>query len=116
MEVYHSWNHRLVEIVIFGGCKLDNWDNKLIGIFESGTILSDDLAPCWSSQTKLVRRTYLFNFTRTEYFIKEYTRYTTVTTLLKFVITCPHITSKHVNNGLIIIKARMNEMIVREQI
>lgn len=52
MEVYHSWNGRLVEIIVVGGCKVDNWGNKEIGVFESGTIVSDALAACWGSQTK----------------------------------------------------------------
>lgn len=86
-EVYHSRYGRQDEIVIFGGCKNDNWANGDIGIFVNGTVEWYSSENCWGSQTKLVRRTYFIIFIRTKYLIKEYTRYSTITILHKSVIT-----------------------------
>lgn len=64
MEVYHSRYGRQDEIVIFGGCKNDNWDNGDIGIFVNATVAWYSSENCWGSQTKLVRRTYFIMFVR----------------------------------------------------
>lgn len=73
MKVYHSWNGRLVEIIVVGGCKKDNWANGVLGLFADGTIVSDALAVCWGSQTKLVTRTNEYERLINTYFNKDQT-------------------------------------------